>query len=1176
MKGFRKCFLQFLFLAITLFISNEALSQAITIDGVSGIEFDTTGGDYSISITDAFTIHGISVSPGTLTLTYSDADDSFELDGTVTASFDGEEIDAELDFVISNEALESVSFNISTSFTIKELSITPDGLGFEWLGGSSFGIYGTATASLEGNTMTVQIGQDSAFPGIAIDNGIITSVSMSVTGSFDIKTITISPDGLTFEYDSTNEYYEMFGSATSSVDGNDITFDFGDSDDPGLILDSGSLTHINFGISTDFEIKGITISPDGLTFEYDQAEDYFEFYGDVSVKFDNEEIDASLGDASDPGIVFNAGVITHVNFSLNGDITVKDLSIIPTDLTFEYDSGNEYFEMYGDIKFKIGDDEVTAIMGDSDNPGLIYDDNSITQVNIGITETFSFSGLKVKTTDLGVEWKSGNEFYLYGDADLSIDNETVDTDFGTFSDPGLVIKNGSLHSFEVDVNSDLKFGNLEVTTKDVNIKYSSSKFEVIGEIEIDEVFSLAVTLGSGDQAGLEIDVSGSEPTFKIEALTIDIEHADLGAIDLKKFELAFNSSGITESEVDVVFPSGTDIDAKLKFKGNPATIDEISITYTADNLEEALELFEGIQIAEMSGTVGNLTNSSDLFIDADITTIFGGGFTLDGEDVTLLEMYDAVSIDADEFTMSGDVNVGAYKSGDNWKSLLGNGSFSLDVIFQDYSYTETYNPFAWIGIDNPDLYQTITVNKKASVKASIDVKIPSDPLVEASASAYVNSNKDFDALVDVTFYVPHSIPIIGGDKLGSVDGAIRYKYNDLSGSYAAGWTKVKTFWHTYHLGAKYKFSSRSISTFSSSSTISSIESDISNDENSKGLVAPSPYITSSHTFEVYDDPVAPTYLQFDANWGKEIDSVLVTVIGPEGVYEVTRTTLVSKDDSTGLPTFGYEENMDWVTQDTGAVFIISSPTAFSEEEIGHTSLIEGRYQVLFSIPASQAPDSVSLGVMALYQSPIIDAEVSKEGNKYQIDANYWSAVPDSSHVSFYVNTVNSPNEATLITHAEAVNFDEFGYGTESITYTPDEIYLQDSLFFFAVIDDGYNPPERMEYALGVLHAPDVYGTVTFPEISDSLKSGLRVFLDEDKDGSFDVASTGGLEYFSITGTQGQFSIHGVETGEYELRIVLPPGFRFVGETDRKSHFPINFTGDPVELDLQIEAYVEAE
>ena len=184
-----------------------------------------------------------------------------------------------------------------------------------------------------------------------------------------------------------------------------------------------------------------------------------------------------------------------------------------------YSRSGEKYEMYGDITFKVGDDEIEAILGDASDPGMILKSNKIKQVNIGVSTTFKISGLKIKATDVGVDWKDGSFYHFYGDADLSIANDDIDADFGTFSDPGVKIEKGKLHYLEVDINSDLKLGNLEVETKDLDVKYTNNKFEVRGELLVKEVFSLSVTLGSGNQGGLEIDVSGNEPKFKLEDFT---------------------------------------------------------------------------------------------------------------------------------------------------------------------------------------------------------------------------------------------------------------------------------------------------------------------------------------------------------------------------------------------------------------------------------------------------------------------------------------------------------------------------------------------------------------------------------------------------------------------------------------------------------------------------------
>lgn len=1226
-------------------LSGILIAQNISIPGITGVDFDTTGGDYSISFSTNFTVHGIDITASGLTLAYSDDDETLSLYGTASASFDGESMAVGFGdsgtpgLVITNGALTQVELTITSEFSLRSLTISPQDLGIFWSAGttsfsilgtlkaavgtdtltanlgdvigpgitivdgditainmsisadfeieslsvspdvlafkyseseSQYEIYGNVTVGLDGNNVTGALGDESD-PGFIITSGSLTHFNIGVTGDFDLKAITITTDELTFQWDSGNTQFEMFGSASTNIDGNDIEISLGDADDPGLIVSSGTVTHINFGVTADFDMKGITISPDALTLEYDSGNSQYEFYGSVSVKFDGEEVDASLGDADDPGIVFDNGSITHVNFGLTADFEIKSLAVIPDNLTFEYDSGNNHFEMYGDLTFKIGSDEVTANMGDADDPGLTYKSNSIQHVNIGVTTDFSLEGLKIKTNDLGAEWNSGSDYHIYGDADLSIDSENIDVDFGTFSDPGIVVRNGNLHSFEVDVNSDLKLGNLEVETKDLDIKYSSSKYEVTGEMEIKEVFSLSVTLGEGSQGGLEIDVSGSEPRFKVEALEIDIEHANLGAIDLKKLDLKFNSSGIEESDVAVVFPQGWEIDAIMKFTGNPAKLNSIEIDYRADNIGEAIEIFEGVQLTFLGASVDNLTKPSELTVTGTIETIYGGGFTLAGKSATLLQMRDEVTIEPNFFEINGDVNVGAYRSGtDSWHSLIGSGDIDLSI-----GTITNYIPFGESfceALEQASGQPVCLTTEWTGVKASASIKIPGDPLIEADATVTLDTHRNFDALVDVEFIVPHWVPFIGGKHYGSVDGAVRYKHGDLHHSYGAGWVRIKTFWHTYHVGAEYNFGSRKVSKIGSG-TISSIQREINDDQNKAVADGTAPQMVV-HTFDV-NDPMPNTML-IEIDWAEASDSALISVIGPGGNYELTKGVVLSENDSTTTPTLTYEENMDVVYGDTSSIFLYTSPSAFNEDSsMAKAKLLDGRYQLVISFfDEATAIDSVTF--TPLWQAPEVSISAEKtDDNRFELEIDYWSTLPDSTILSFYVASSAETTDGKLIDHVYASNFDELGYGTESYELIPDFVTGADTLYFYGIIEDGENPPVKTEVTQGFPYQPDIIGQLVFPAGADSLKEGQRVFIDEDVDGSFDVESTGGLELFAITDSSGFFAISGLSSDEeYEIRIVLPEGYRIVGETDRFGSEIIQFDGTPQTLVITMEAYTE--
>ena len=848
----------------------------------------------------------------------------------------------------------------------------------------------------------------------------------------------------------------------------------------------------------------------------------------------------SLGDSSDPGFEYKNNVVEAIDIGVTADFKLKDLEIIPTDLTFLYKKSGAKFEMYGDIKFKVGSDEIEADLGDASDPGMLFQNSEIKNVNIGVSTTLRISGLKIKATDVGVNWKSGKDYHFFGDADLSIANEDIDADFGTFADPGIVIRNGNLHSLDADITSDIKLGNLEVKTKSLVVKYASSKFEITGEMEIKEVFSLAVTLGSGSQAGLEIDVNGSEPKFKIEDLTIDIEHANLGAIDLKKLKLEFNSDGIKESDVKVVFPEGWEVDADLKFRdvNGKAEIDEIAIAYEADNLEDAIEIFEGVQLTYLGGKVENLTRPSQLKVSAGIGTIYGGGFTLDNKSATFVAMTDNVTISSKEFKIDGGVDVGAYRTGTNsWNGLLGEGSIDLTAYFHHY------------------------------VKARVDAKYPGDPLIEADLTAYFDSHGHFDGLLDVEFIVPHWVPFIGGKHYGSVDGAVRYKKGDLNGSFGAAWVRIKTFWHTYHEGAKYTFGSRKVSSIGSGS-ISSIENTINHDEGNRSLTG----VSKVYDFEVPQP--APDLMLIDIDWEDEVDEALLTVLGPEGTYELTKAVITSQNAIDETPTLTYEENMTTVVQDTVSTFLFTTPSAFNEDEVIQPKLPSGNYQLVISFP-NGVTEIDSLQIKPKWQIPESNIIVNQTAhNKFDLEIDYWTSLPDSTYVSFYVNNTNSYDGGRLINHIKAANYDQFGNGTEALEYTPK--YFEGNTtdaYFYAVLEDGVNPPFKSVISAGYTYEFDLVGTLTVDDpTGDVVASGLRVFLDIDNDGSFDTDSTGTLEPFNIVDDNGDFSFPDVAEGTYNLRVVLPSGYRLVGGTDNLSSQTIVFDGTPQQLILQIETY----
>lgn len=1061
---------------------NKLYAQVFTIDGITGIELNEYGKDSVVTVSNNFSVFNVDFTPDSLVLTYNEQEKELSIRGKSTIKFEGEQIAVKVDLTIKNKSLTAVTFEVNTNFTLKKLELKPENLGFEWVGGKIFGLFGTVVTKVEDEEITVSLGS-SETPGITINDGSIENFSISITGNFKAKSIDIKPVDLTFKYSIPNDQFEMFGDAIITLEDDDISIKMGDSNNPGIIYANNKITHLNFGITADFIIKELKVSPKGLTFEYDSDGNHFIMYGTIDLKIDNDIIKASLGN--------------------------------------------------------------------SNEPGLIYANNRVTQINMGITEDFSISGLKVKTKDLGILWNNtngANEFNLYGDAYLSIDNDNLDTNFGTSSKPGIIIRNSSLYSFNVDINSDFKLGNLEVVAKDLDIKYSNRRFELTGEMDIKEVFSLTVILGQGNQAGIEIDISGNEPRFKVEDLEIKIEHGNLGAIDLKNFVLKFDRNGIKESDVDVIFPEGWEIAAKLKFDENPARLNSIEIDYRADNLENAIEIFEGVQLSSLGARVNNLDHPSRLSVSGEIGTIYGGGFTLDGKSATLLHMRDDITISPNYFDVKGDVNLGAYRTGsDDWQSLLGDGTIDLSVG---------------------------TKNNWSGVKASADVKIPGDPLIEADATVTLDNHKNFDALIDLEFIVPSWVPFIGGNHYGNIDGAVRYKHNMLNQSYGAGWVDFQIMWWTINVGAKYNFGNRTISGLSGQD-IDSINKEINNDQKKSNSNIVQPKIIS-HTFEL--DNLKPSAMLVEIDWAESVDSALIFVIGPMGYYELTKAVVQTQGDSLNLPVITHEENMNLVVGDTSTIFHFTSIQSFNDDSSRVSSILyDGRYQLVISFFNDiHAIDTVTFH--PFWDEPKISIDVEKgESNDFNFTIDHWSSVPDSTILSLYASSTPDMVDPRLIDHVINPNSDEQGYGSINFNFRPDFVIGTDTMYFYGIIDDGVNPPKYSSVSNGFIYEPSLMGYVNFPENSDSLRHGLRVYIDEDLDGSFDVLSTGGLEPFGITDSLGYFSIDNLTPNkEYELRITLPKGYRIQGQDDSFGSETIKYIGAGQKVVIDVETYLEVE
>jgi len=258
------------------------------------------------------------------------------------------------------------------------------------------------------------------------------------------------------------------------------------------------------------------------------------------------------------------------------------------------------------------------------------------------------------------------------------------------------------------------------------------------------------------------------------------------------------------------------------------------------------------------------------------------------------------------------------------------------------------------------------------------------------------------------------------------------------------------------------------------------------------------------------------------------------------------------------------------------VFHFTSIQSFNNDSTKFSSkLYDGRYQLVISFFDNTSPiDTITFN--PIWDEPEISIDVKQgESNDFKFSIDHWSSVPDSTILSLYVSSTPDMVEPRLIDHVINPNSDEQGYGSIKFDFKPDFVKSTDTLYFYGIIDDGVNPPKTSLVSNGFIYEPSLMGYINFPENSDSLRQGLRVYVDEDLDGSFDVLSTGGLEPFGITDSLGYFSIDSLTPNrEYDLRIVLPNGYRIQGQSDNFGSETIKYIGTGQKIEIDVETYVD--
>ncbi len=205
----------------------------------------------------------------------------------------------------SNGNLVSLDAAITTDITVAGLEIKANGLGIMYQAGdtladSTFVIFGSASFTLMGNTVSLMLGGGIS-PGLVISGGQLQSFEASVTGGFNLMGIQINATNLSVAYvaptNGNPEQIAVFGEV--DITSKFLNFDttLGTEANPGIDIVGGTLQSLNITVTGGFSLFGVNVSANGLTIQYSSStvtggDPELEISGGVMVDF-NSSIQAA-------------------------------------------------------------------------------------------------------------------------------------------------------------------------------------------------------------------------------------------------------------------------------------------------------------------------------------------------------------------------------------------------------------------------------------------------------------------------------------------------------------------------------------------------------------------------------------------------------------------------------------------------------------------------------------------------------------------------------------------------------------------------------------------------------------------------------------------------------------------------------------------------------------------
>ena len=669
--------------------------------------------------------------------------------GTTVSLLDAQALNFEAPALLSSSSYDVLS---GTGTNSAELGVAGGSLSVTVLrfnGSSELDVQGNLSFSNFAG-LTLGVG-GSNYVALTSSGVSLTGLSITLPGptSFSESGLDFTATNLQVTYSSSNNEFDLSGSATLTDAGNTFDLTLGSASDPGLVIENGSLASLDATVSGSFAYGDMTIAAEDLNINA-TAGSTVTVTGtasvDLGVAGNSETLGLTLGTTESgvtvPGLVIDqsSGDLVSFDALVGTGLAIGGFAITSDGLELDYDSTTDDFSVSGAASFMVDNSPVSislAAPGTNTPAGLVIEDGQLTSLDATLSSTASISvaGMSVAVPGLTVDYQSANggSLAIAGDASFMVGTDKVDITLGTTDDPGLLLTGNTIETFDATINSNIVVGGMTIQTNGLTVDYQSANGGSLA-IAGDASFMVGtemvdITLGTTNDPGLlltgntvltldatinsNIVVGGM--TIQTNGLTVDYQSANGGSL-----AIAGDASFMVGTEmVDITL--GTTGDPGLLLAGNTVETFDATINSNIDVGGMTIQT-NGLTVDYQSANGGSLAIAGGAsfmvgteMVDITLGTTDDPGLLLTGNTVETFDATINSNIDVGGMTIQTNGLTVDYQSANGGSlAIAGDASFMVGTEMVDITLGTTGDPGLLLAGNTVETFD-------ATINSNIDV-----------------------------------------------------------------------------------------------------------------------------------------------------------------------------------------------------------------------------------------------------------------------------------------------------------------------------------------------------------------------------------------------------------------------------------------------------------------------